>query len=432
MERTGKDADWASILYEDMRSMVVVAGAAMISKDPIYAFDAVRQGILTLRRYFNSSEHIPADSVVDILVPYFSVDLEWINEDEDKDERSGHVATSEYIDVNNQSNIRNIGTTALIREDKWDAQKAMPSSPQVLSSDSLVSVKLRTLNFGDDLPDGSTASSETKCLKASEDFRPLPDVEQRQTSIGNGLEVVAHDCYIFAKATIRAGAYLAKQCIVSSSTAAASTSEYYATCFAPREDDAIREDWLAALALDFLSETLKFSVMQNFSQLWITGDLDGYTRRMLTLGYHAAWGGLMKRLGYLTEAAVFWPTEEVVMISVDHTRLYICLGLTMGLGVSALLVMAARRISETKTVRDTTVAALTMDLTEVAHSTRAYGLCSAADLSKEDFKLPRLRWKGDERSTCVRKVAFDDDQLGLIANRDDGHVYNRRIRQQYV
>lgn len=103
---------------------------------------------------------------------------------------------------------------------------------------------------------------------------------------------------------------------------------------------------------------------------------------MLTLGYHVAWGGLKERLGYETETATSWPAQAVVLVLVGHIGLHIRLGLTLCLSVSALLVMVGQRGSVTKTVRDYTVAALTMVSTDVTHSPRAHGLCNATELRK--------------------------------------------------
>jgi hypothetical protein len=112
---------------------------------------------------------------------------------------------------------------------------------------------------------------------------------------------------------------------------------------------------------------------------------------------------------------------------------YIWLGLTVGFTMSALLIMAVQSRSSagrTRTIRDSTVAALTIDLTEVTHSARARGLCNAADLKAEHRKLPRLVWKKDGGdSSCVRTVAFiDNDNLSLL--QDQGH-WQRYKRTHY-
>lgn len=406
--RVAKYADWASLLYNDMRANAVMAAAALTSKDPTYAFNSDQ---IPLRRYFNASESMPLGTEVDLTVPYFAVDLRWI--DANATDVAGNAGFFDYSNVASNFGIRAIGATAIIRNATYDDQAAIPSQSSIFRGKKIVALKLRTLNFGDELPDGSRANNKTKCLTVSPDFGRLPDVEQQQVNIVNSIETVAHDCYIFAEATIVAGIYKATRCNV---TSPSSDADHYATCYIDRHDRAVEKDWLAPLALDFLSDALQYTVMQNYSQPWISHDITNYTAGMLTLGYHAAWCGLMKRLGNSTETVTFWPSESVVAASVEISRLYIWIGMNATLTLAALLVFVAQKTAKTKTVRDPAVAALTVDLTQVSHSEHASGLCNAVDLSKKDGKLPRLRWKteGDliksggqtGGASCSRSVVF--------------------------
>ncbi|KAF2800760.1 hypothetical protein K505DRAFT_331482 [Melanomma pulvis-pyrius CBS 109.77] len=288
----------------------------------------------------------------------------------------------------------------------------MPTQPGSFVGKKLVAVKLRTLNFGDELPDGTQARLDTKCPTVSEVFGKLPDVDQYQTSIGNGKEVVAHDCCIVAEATITAGKLASKDCTASSSAGA---QELYATCFTSHGKHDVEEDLLSNLALDFTSEVLKYTVLQNYSQPWMNDDLTEYTTGMLLLGYHAAWSGLMRSLGNASEPVTIRPAEGVVFANIDRGNLYIWLALNAMLTISALLVFLVQRLGKTKTIRDPTVAALTVDLTEIT-CRGAGGLCNAVTLSKEDKKLPELVWKHDRNETeigdssvdgsCRRRVVF--------------------------
>lgn len=136
-------------------------------------------------------------------------------------------------------------------------------------------------------------------------------------------------------------------------------------------------------------------------------NLDNYTTGMLKLSYHAAWSSLVNHLGNLSEPATIRAAETVVKARVDWMRLGLWLTMSAMLFISALLVAAAQNFSATKTIRDTTFAALTIDLIEVTHSRRASGLCNAVALGKEDRNLPRLKWEGDsDMSVCHRRVVF--------------------------
>ncbi|KAE8454304.1 hypothetical protein EG329_005229 [Mollisiaceae sp. DMI_Dod_QoI] len=404
-------SNWLGLLYMDFRINAVVGGAAMTAKNPSYAFNSSQ---LPLRRYFNSSQEIPDGSTIDMAMPYFSVNLSWI--DASSDNRSQNVGSTEYQDVDNEFQIRTVGALGIVRSTPWDADSNLPTAPSTFVGKKLVGVKLRTLNFGDQLPNGSLANANTSCPTVSEVFGQLPSVSQVQIPIGDGKEIVAYDCYIMAEATITAGKYSGRNCSVSST---AGVEQRYTTCSIQRDDSAIQDDWLSSLSLDFLSEVLKYTVNQNYSQPWISNSLDNYTSGMLTLGYHAAWSGLMRTLGNGIENVVFNPSQQVVSASIDKSKLYIWLAMNAMLTVSAILVYIAQSVSKTKTIRDSAIAALTIDMTDIAHIGRASGLCNAVSLSKMDHKLPRLRWKYAERRgenigsvidySCCRTVVFTEE-----------------------
>lgn len=65
-------------------------------------------------------------------------------------------------------------------------------------------------------------------------------------------------------------------------------------------------------SLNIISEVFKYSVLQNFSQPWINPDLDIYVTGVLSMGYHASWITLMRRLGDYTEPISFKASEPAV------------------------------------------------------------------------------------------------------------------------
>lgn len=66
----------------------------MASKDPVYAFNSTE---LPLRRYFPSTQKIPADSITNLTLLYFDVGLRWI--DAASDNRSQNVDDPNYGDL---------------------------------------------------------------------------------------------------------------------------------------------------------------------------------------------------------------------------------------------------------------------------------------------------------------------------------------------
>ncbi|MCJ1348587.1 hypothetical protein MMC31_006819 [Peltigera leucophlebia] len=389
MEAVGKFADWAALGNEDMRTIAVINAASMAEKDPVYAFHSTQ---LSLRRYFSSNRKITTNSTMDLTLPYFDVRLRWI--DAASDNQSHHVGDPKYADIANLGNsIRINGSVAVIRNDTWDAGEATPQAAETFSGTKLISIKVGTLNYYDQLPDGSSPKESSPCPTSSVIFGKLPDVGQGTTGWFSGDTWVANDCYLIAEASIMAGRYKGTDCTVSPTSAV----DYMATCIVTPNPRAVEDDWISGLALDFTSETMKNIVMLNLTQPWMHNNLDSYTTGTLTLAYHAALA------------------ESVVRATVDRTRIRIWFAMSAMLTVSALLVAVAQNVSITKTVRDTTLAALAMDLTKVTHSDHASELCNAVALSQKDHKLARLKWTDncDRRNNhiCRRRVVFAESDI---------------------
>ncbi|KAL6399504.1 hypothetical protein AUP68_18052 [Ilyonectria robusta] len=403
-------ADWAAMLYDQLRAPIILNAAINTANEPVYAFDMNQ---LALRRYLGSGQNIPNGSVVDLKVPYFAVNLNWI--DATSDDRTSKSGSSEFTDVNGWFSIRVDGSTAVLRDEPWDSNTAVSNSSSqahVSRGKKLVSVKIETLEANATLPDGSRITINTTCPTMSKQFGRLPAVTQYQVRFNKDGNVFAgHDCYIFAEATITAGKYAAKGCNVISET-----SKSYADCSIDRDDGGAKEDWLTLLSLDFMSEVLKYSVMMNFTQPWLSNSLEDYTAGMLTIGYHAAWSGLMRKLGNAIEPAKLLMAEDIVSVSIGYEKVLVWLGMNLTLSIAAILAFIAQRSSGMNHINDTTLAPLLIDLTEVTHDNRAAGLCGAVDLSKKDRELPRLMWKGHGKNTgsqgegthtsCSRRVGF--------------------------
>ncbi|KAL8834393.1 MAG: hypothetical protein Q9170_003761 [Blastenia crenularia] len=112
---------------------------------------------------------------------------------------------------------------------------------------------------------------------------------------------------------------------------------------------------------------------QTYTQPFLSSNLDHYTFGMLPLCYRTAWSNLMIRLGKDNEPATFRPASPIVSASIDFSKLYIWLAMHANLTISAMLVFFDQCVSETKTIHNTALAALTTDLTDVTrgkHGTR--------------------------------------------------------------
>jgi hypothetical protein len=393
----GQYADYVKIFYPEWTMRTIITAAVFTGKEPIYAFNSTN---LPLRRHFDPSQDTSDNSTIGIVMPYFAVDLRWI--DATSDNRSQHAGNTTYQDVDKDFSIRQTGAIALVREQPWDPYLATPSLATTYRGTQLVAIKLQTLAFGDKQPDGTIANNMSKCLATDTETFKLPNVIQFQKSVFiNDDDLIAYDCYLVAEATIVAGSYSAEGCIVGNDPGA---DDSYATCSVQRDDTKVQDHWLTGLSLDFMSEALKYTVLLNYAQPWISQDLDTYASGMLTLGYQAAFSAIIETLhnDKDTEAANFSTATGVIVASIDRPKLYIWLSMNVAMTLSAMMVYLAQRRSNKKTIRNPALSALTMDLSEVTHDQDAQGLCNAVTLSKQDNKLWELEWK--ENSGCHKLV----------------------------
>lgn len=303
---------WDLLLYSDQRSMTVASAASMAGINSTYAFNSQR---MPLRRYFPAHTNITASSVVDITVPYFDVDLHWI--DGADDIRFQHVGDSHYSDiVSFDVNTRIDGLVRILRNETWDPDKAMPRAAEVFSGGKVISVKVNTLDFSVPLPDGSTAHKDTPCPQTSSSLGKLPNVTQKDINYfaGNTTQWLGKDCFLVAEASITAGKYKGTDCTVNP----AGNGIYAATCTMQTSRDEVEADWLSSLSIEFMSEVMRYVVMLNTTSPWMYDHLDNYTTGMLHLAHHAAWSSLTNGEGKANESASVKLARPVIRAQVDE------------------------------------------------------------------------------------------------------------------
>ena len=403
-EVVDESTDWSFLDYSELRLKTLVTAASMAGKDPAYAFISKRT---PLRRYFSSVQAISTNSVINITAPYFDIDLQWID-GADKT-RFQHVGDSNYADIaSSDINTRSNGSVEILRNETWDVTKAIPHASAVFSREEIISIKVNTLNANATLPDGTVVYKDMPCPTTSLSLGKLPNITQHERHFveGNTTKWLGKDCFLIAEASITAGKYNGTNCSVDPTNKDA----YAATCTMQTSHDEVEADWLSSVSIDFMSETMKYIVMLDFTSTWMFDNVEGYTTGMLHLAHHAAWSSLTKNMGTHSESATATPAESVIRARVDGTKMSIWFGMCSALTLSAILVAAGLRFSSMKTVRDPALAALSVDLSDVAHSGHESGLCNAVALSKEDRKLPRLKFandcNGNESDKCRRRLVF--------------------------
>jgi hypothetical protein len=275
----GNSSWWAGFFFEEQLTRAVIEGAAMSSRDPGHAFGSRREGMIPARRHFNSNLNLPNGSKIDITVPYFYVDrIEWV--DAENEEPYTNAGSTQYTE-----------STSASTYGMWEPRPSLGTR---------------------------VGSTRKPCPTVLDPFGALLDVAQWQRDITGYGEVVAHDCSIFTRATLIAGLHPGQRCDVTTVAAGTSTTEHHASCLLPPVDrpDDLEEDWISDLSLDFLSETLKFTSLQSYVSPSISNNLEDYTRGILTLGYHAAWGWVTRRFRGSSdfETATYWLGEPVVFV----------------------------------------------------------------------------------------------------------------------
>lgn len=216
-----------------------------------------------------------------------STDVEWADADSFGN-WSNNVGNVQYTDVHGWFGIRQPGTVGVQREEPWKYEVGVPTEPTTLETKILVTVKLGTSDIGWKFRDGSLIEEDSDCPTTVDNFGELPSVQQQRALIWDNYvegKFLAFDCYLMGEASIVGGAYEGKGCDV---TASRDNADRYATCLIERDDGSVQDDWLTGPGLDFLSETTKFTVLQDYARPWISSNIDDYAAGMLTVGYHTA------------------------------------------------------------------------------------------------------------------------------------------------
>lgn len=399
---------WDWLPYPELCFKNLISAVSMAGKDPSYAFDS---SDAPLRRYLSLETDLHQDSTISLTAPYLHIDLQWID-GADKF-TFVHVSDAEYTDIVSTSLInRAIGSVAILRNSTWDFSAAIPDRSEIFHGDKVISVKVNGLDYRDRLSDGTIPNEETPCPAFSQALGKLPNVSQHESHFfaSETNEWLGKDCYLMAKASITAGQYKAQNCTLDPTD----KYHYTATCAEQLHQDKVEDDWISRLSLDFMSETMKYIAMQEISNSFMNTSIEVYTFGMLKLAHHAIWSSFTSRLSVHNESSIAFPSESVVRAKVDTVNLFIWLGFCSSTMIAAILVAVGQRFSSNKTVQDACLAALTIDLSDVAHRANTSGLCSAVKLSSEAKKLPPLVFVNDADTQndpkCRRRLIFAKDR----------------------
>ncbi|KAF2112629.1 hypothetical protein BDV96DRAFT_689423 [Lophiotrema nucula] len=416
MSSWGGNSNFQGLLYTEWRMRSVINAVVMTGADPAYTFDTTNP---SHRRYFNRPLDMTQNSTIAATMPYFDVRLEWVDATSDnRSDNIGNTAWSDFVNTKTPNGPSRLsGSVMLLRNKLWEDSPEAPTSAEVVTERRLVAVKVAQYESSLILNNGSYATEYTPCLKISPVFGSLPESQPYKISFNYGDKFSGADCYQVGIATITAGLYAGKDCNI----CIQGSTDASATCTSPTDLSQVHEDWIAPVAIDMISEITKAVGMVNSTHQWMHTGIDEYTTGVLTLAYHAAWSSTMATLAHDFEEVKYQKSEAVVRASLDKSRLCWWLAMQLCLSFAAVLVYTALRFSAVKVIRDTTLAALTLDLSKVAHDGRAPGLCNVVALDKEDTKLPMVKFdfgseklleesdKSLEGAHCCRRLVFAHD-----------------------
>lgn len=416
-------AKWADIIgragEQQWRAFNMMQTNSMAAMDPAYAYKSTA---LPLQRIFAINEPVPLGSKADIMMPYFDVlGIRWINGAVGFPKIGRFTADTITTSISGMvTNNRANGSVTLYRSVPFDIRAAtVPPKPEVYNGTQLVYVRVAQLESSQGY------SKDSPCPKTSPWLGLLPNVTQNEVKFFENSTTFegfrGKDCYVVGEVKLLAGQYGARACNITYSAARQNT----ATCFFDRRNARPSPDTRTNYTIESMSETMRNMMPLKVADEYMGLGLNAYTTGMLRVAYHASWSSTTEFLSRSKEQAHINIMEPVVRASVNRSRMYIWMGMNLCLLISAALVSVTHVWTSTKTIRDTALAALTMDLTDVCHQGRAPGLCNAVALNSKDKLLPRLMWQNTGRSTgndwdsendvkgsCERKVMFVGEGRG--------------------
>ncbi|MDI1492666.1 MAG: hypothetical protein OHK93_005917 [Ramalina farinacea] len=398
--------DFGQVNYPEWRMRSLLNAAIMTGTDPGYAFNSPD---LPLRRYFRPPVNMTDSSRISTTLPLAEFQIKW--HDEGEDDLSDRLSNSTFTDFTapfpgTYTASRRDGSVILVRDDPYDPDDE-PNTPQgaeVFTSARSVAVRVSHYENGTRLEDGSLANADTPCPNISPWFGQLPGPAQAKVSftLGGEGQFMGADCYQIGTVTATAGIYAATDCEILSAGSLAKS----ATCFLAQNASTIKEDWIAPVAFEMMSEIMKDTVMLNYTQQYMAEGLDAYTSGMVTLAYHAAWSSVMDTLGADNETASIRVAEPMVQAGVSRGKLYVWLAMNLSLLVAAVLMYVALSFSSVKAIRDITLTPLMADFSAITNCRRGIGLRDAATLSRKDRKLPRIKLTADGTYNFVDEIGF--------------------------
>jgi hypothetical protein len=387
------DPSWFDLIYPAVLSSSIIQASIMASKEPSYAFISSGDSSL-LRRYIYLPTKLVEGGIGNVTLPFFEiVGIEWLD-NPDGQVLSGLNSSSMLETPIVPEAFPGVGTVMFFKtaEEKWKLDMIYAYKPDVFEGKKKIVIVTSHIDNATRLENGNYATKDTPCPSNTESFGKIPKVKQYPVPLWVGAEWRATDCYMLGEVTIKAG--LCPDWPSNITTAGPQDGLHIASPLLSNEKDlSLTPDVAVMPTLDMMSDVANVIVSQHMTAQWQKeGNLDGYVTGMLTLAYHATWSTMPLHLDRHNETIAITPMDPVVRASVKRSRIYIWLAMNATLTIAAVLIGIAQCFSSTKVVRNTTLAALTLDVSEVTHETHN-GFCNAVAMNKDDKSLGRMKWK---------------------------------------
>jgi hypothetical protein len=382
-------------------------------KNPDYAFVAPRR---TQLQYLYLNPHLPSSSIITAPMPYFEVShIDWRKTAFNSEQEAPNDLSNASMQANPPTD-RTMGTLGFWISQKWNASRDIPRYSDDVPTTfyegkrnvSILVGRFREAGDGD----ADFGTSRTPCSYNTRGFGQLPlGASQFALRWGSGppenFTWGATDCFMVAEVSMRIG-LTAKQDANITLAGASEDLHILSSLHASNATPVLLPDWTIVPTLDMLTDVLQQLVWLDVGKQHQFNNLDDYLAGMLTVAYHATRSALLHHLQDASTTVTAIPSEPVVRALVDRGRLYGWLVMNAALTVAAMLLWIVQccTAGSSKTVRDPTLVALTINMDDMCHRDED-GLCNAVALKSGDKKLGRMVWDQDHGGLC-RRLRFAD------------------------
>ncbi|KZM22008.1 uncharacterized protein EKO05_0002721 [Ascochyta rabiei] len=341
------------------------------------------------RRRIPSLQGFPANSSVqEVIMPYLNIEsLEWL---QSLDEILPHMDLFKNVTSNDTFKLSIIpsermnpyfhggdpGRVTIAFAEEWSLKGSYPAA-KVVRGEHYVVV---------------STNGRQKCgdPKSDDPFGRLNGLYHLDARTGTSRFNNWHDpsCYVIARMEYSAGIVICRDCRLGTGGIVETTLQ---------DESVVIADPLAEQALRMMPDVLALMSVSHSWRNWMQpGNLDDYTKGMLSVAYQASWNSMANVWSNDTtmrRTALSLPFPALTA-SITTWRVWTWLAMNCLLTVSGVIVAILQKQAFAKTVRNPELSLLLLDTKQLIEKS-APGLCNAVQVDKEDTDL-RMRLQFQE------------------------------------